>query len=58
MEPVFEPVAEIVSRESSGEPVASQREPVRRSLLRGLSDVSAGRVSRRDDYLDGVDVDE
>lgn len=33
-------------------------ESVRNSLLRGLADVSAGRVSQRDDYLDGDDNDE
>ncbi|EUA45752.1 hypothetical protein [Mycobacteroides abscessus] len=61
----------LVSRRSSGEllltPMASipqrellvwEDESVRNSLLRGLADVSAGRVSRRDDYLDGDDDDE
>lgn len=61
----------LVSRRSSGEllltPMASipqrellvwENESVRNSLLRGLADVSAGRVSRRDDYLDGDDDDE
>jgi hypothetical protein len=31
---------------------------VRESLLRGLADVAAARVSRRDDYLVGDDDDE
>jgi hypothetical protein len=31
---------------------------VRQSLLRGLADVAAARVSRRDDYLVGDDDDE
>jgi hypothetical protein len=61
----------LVSRRASGEllltPMASiparellvwENESVRNSLLRGLADVAAGRVSRRDDYLDGDDDDE
>ena len=56
----------LVSRRASGEllltPMASipqrellvwENESVRNSLLRGLADVATGRVSRRDDYLDG-----
>jgi hypothetical protein len=58
----------LVSRRASGEllltPMASipqrellvwENESVRNSLLRGLADAAAGRVSRRDDYLDGDD---
>lgn len=58
----------LVSRRASGEllltPMASipqrellvwENEAVRNSLLRGLADVAAGRVSRRDDFLDGDD---
>ncbi|MGX9790395.1 hypothetical protein [Mycobacterium sp. MMS18-G62] len=58
----------LVSRRASGEllltPMASipqrellvwENESVRHSLLRGLADAAAGRVSRRDDYLDGDD---
>jgi hypothetical protein len=58
----------LVSRRASGEllltPMASipqrellvwENESVRNSLLRGLTDAAAGRVSRRDDYLDGDD---
>ncbi|MBB4856041.1 hypothetical protein HNP40_003455 [Mycobacteroides chelonae] len=61
----------LVSRRASGEllltPMASipqrellvwENESVRNSLLRGLADVSAGRVSLRDDYLDGDDDDQ
>lgn len=61
----------LVSRRASGEllltPMASipqrellvwENESVRNSLLRGLADAAAGRVSRRDDYLDGDDTDE
>lgn len=61
----------LVSRRASGEllltPMASipqrellvwENESVRHSLLRGLTDVAAGRVSRRDDYLDGGDDDD
>lgn len=61
----------LVSRRASGEllltPMASipqrellvwENESVRNSLLRGLADAAAGRVSQRDDYLDGDDTDE
>jgi hypothetical protein len=61
----------LVSRRASGEllltPMASipqrellvwENESVRNSLLRGLADGAAGRVSQRDDYLDGDDTDE
>ncbi|MGC2652487.1 MAG: hypothetical protein WA317_02525 [Mycobacterium sp.] len=61
----------LVSRRASGEllltPMASipqrellvwENESVRNSLLRGLADAAAGRVSQRDDYLDGDDADE
>lgn len=61
----------LVSRRASGEllltPMASipqrellvwENESVRNSLLRGLADAADGRVSQRDDYLDGDDTDE
>jgi hypothetical protein len=61
----------LVSRRASGEllltPMASvpqrellvwENESVRSSLLRGLADAAAGRVSQRDDYLVGDDTDE
>jgi hypothetical protein len=61
----------LVSRRPTGEllltPMASipqrellvwENEQVRHSLQRGLTDVGAGRVSRRDDYLDGDNDDD
>jgi len=61
----------LVSRRASGEllltPMASipqrellvwENESVRNSLLRGLADAAEGRASRRDDYLNGDDVDQ
>ena len=48
------PMASIPQREL----LVWENKSVQDSLLRGLSDVAAGRVSRRDDYLDGDDDDE
>ena len=46
------PMASIPQREL----LVWENESVRNSLLRGLADVAAGRVARRDDYLDGPAV--
>lgn len=50
---VLTPMASIPRREL----LVWENKSVRDSLLRGLSDVAAGRVSRRDDYLDDADED-
>jgi hypothetical protein len=45
------PLASIPKREL----LVWQDEELRTSLLRGLADVTQGRVSRRDDLIDGID---